>query len=791
MHELEKAAQPLARQGSLHSLLGPVMFAGDAFVTRDGQVGLLLSVNGLDVDCLNDEVLEEHRDSLQSALKTFDERFRIYQYFVKRKHPGLLAPISSGPVVSQEAIDDRIEFLNSQTLYTTSIYFAVLLDPSGKDEPTGKRPELFYLMPSKITSALVGKAKAALHELRIACESFATQMAKVCSMRILSKPEAFRFLSRLINLDPTVADYFTLQSDFGVDVALIQSEVDLHPDGLTQSGYQLALLTMRKEPLDSADAARALQALPCEFILCTEYKRVPDSGGLAFIKSTREHRANNITPSSLVSVLTNWFQPDRKPTAKDQVIDPSALESVNRLGAVQVSLQNDGNYLGRFSLRLCLFSKDRKELDSAIAKALETFGPKEGKLFQERWGAFSTWLSLIPGNHRATVPSQWLWMQNGTYADFGQIFAPGGGNVINPHLKAPALTVATTRLETPCHLSLHTGGVGHAIGIGETRSGKSFLLNHLIDSSQQYADTHTCIWDIGGSYRQLTEVYGGSYIEMSADRHPFTINPFSLDPTNENLNFLSNFVQALYGPAFKDGQKDCLYDSIVKLYDLPRSDRRLSTLAKIVPLDLRPGLKRWIAGGQYESWFDHVHDNVTLTRFQTYDFRGMKKLPDVVQPLMMYLMRRFRQLEDEPSLAHALKLLVVDEAWTFLTTAQSRGEIVDAIKTGAKNNLQVVIGTQSVEDLEASGLTAQIEDNCPTQLLLAVKKSTVPRIQRMFALSTKEAEALGKLQAQRDVLVKQREHSQVLRFRHSAEAQARYKYSPKGTTQSKEISLSA
>ncbi len=787
MHKLEQTAQPLARQGSLHSLLAPVLFAGDCFLTRDGQIGLVLSVSGVDVDCKNDEVLEEHRDRLQSALKTFDERFRVYQYFIKRKHSGLVAPISSGPDVCQESIDERIEFLNSQTLYSTSIYFVVLLDPNTKDKPAGLHPELFYWMPSKITAALVDQAKAAMHELRIACESFAKQMENVCPMRILAKPEAFRFLSRLVNLDPMVADYFTLQSDFGVDVALAQSEVDLHPAGLSQNGYELALLTMRKEPLDSADAARALQSLPCEFILCTEFKRVSDRAALSYVKSTREYRANNLTPSGIVSVVSNWFQPNRKHNAKDEVIDPSALESVNRLGAVQVSLQNDGNYLGRFGLRLCLFSKDRKELDSAVSKALETFGPKEGKLFRERWGAFSTWLSLIPGNHRATVPAQWLWMQNTTYADFGQIFGPNSGNGLNPHLKAAALTVATTGLETPCSLNLHVGAVGHAIVIGATDSGKSFLLNHLVDRYQQYPGTHTCIWDVGGSYRQLTEIYGGSYIEMSADRQPFTINPFSLDLTNDNLNFLSHFVQALLGTALDAGHKVSLFDSIVKLYDLAPGERRLSTLKKILPQDLAPGLKRWIAGGQYAAWFDHVADNVTLARFQTYDFRGMKKLPDVVQPLMMYLIRRFRQLEDDASLTHALKLLVVDEAWTFLTTDQARGEIIDAVKTGRKNNLMVILATQSVEDLEASGIVAQLEDNCPTQLLLAVKQSTVPRVQRMFALSNKEAEMLGKLTAQRDVLVKQREHSHVLRFRHSAAAQARYRYTPKGTTTTKEL----
>jgi len=49
----------------------------------------------------------------------------------------------------------------------------------------------------------------------------------------------------------------------------------------------------------------------------------------------------------------------------------------------------------------------------------------------------------------------------------------------------------------------------------------------------------------------------------------------------------------------------------------------------------------------------------------------------------------------------------------------------------------------------------------------------------MFALTEKEAEVLGSLQAKRDVLLKQTGRpSMKLRFEHSAKALDRYRYQP-------------
>ena len=57
-----------------------------------------------------------------------------------------------------------------------------------------------------------------------------------------------------------------------------------------------------------------------------------------------------------------------------------------------------------------------------------------------------------------------------------------------------------------------------------TGSGKSFLCNFLLTHGQKYAP-RTFIFDLGGSYRMLTQLFGGSYLQVGIERRTFTINP--------------------------------------------------------------------------------------------------------------------------------------------------------------------------------------------------------------------------------------------------------------------------
>ena len=69
-------------------------------------------------------------------------------------------------------------------------------------------------------------------------------------------------------------------------------------------------------------------------------------------------------------------------------------------------------------------------------------------------------------------------------------------------------------------------------------------IDHSPGAAQKY-DPLTFIFDLGGSYETLTRVFGGTYLNVGLKNPGFTINPFSLDPTHENLNFLYLFLRVL------------------------------------------------------------------------------------------------------------------------------------------------------------------------------------------------------------------------------------------------------
>jgi len=99
--------------------------------------------------------------------------------------------------------------------------------------------------------------------------------------------------------------------------------------------------------------------------------------------------------------------------------------------------------------------------------------------------------------------------------------------------------VLETNDATPFYFYLHEGDGLGALLFGAPGAGKSVLANLFIDHSQKDSP-HTFILDLGGSYRQITQKHGGSYLHMQFGEgtQSFRINPFVLPGTADNLQFL-------------------------------------------------------------------------------------------------------------------------------------------------------------------------------------------------------------------------------------------------------------
>ena len=267
------------------------------------------------------------------------------------------------------------------------------------------------------------------------------------------------------------------------------------------------------------------------------------------------------------------------------------------------------------------------------------FTSADGTLFSETYNQLNAYFAIVPGNYRHNLRK--LFLLNSNYADISFLFTVHPGQTCNPHLDREYLAVLETDNATPYYLNLHEREVAHTLILGATGSGKSFLCNFLLQNAQKYKPL-TYIFDIGGSFQSLTHIFRGSYLNVGQESRDFTINPFSLEPTRENQQFLFSLFRVLiegdrYRLDFKEERQ--LYSGIERMYMLDREQRTVSNFAEIIG-ELKERLHKWTRAGQYGFVFDNVRDTLTFSRFQTFNFHGWNDAPAVLEPLLFYVLHR-------------------------------------------------------------------------------------------------------------------------------------------------------
>src|SRR5690349_25013483 len=86
-----RSPNPLQDAGACANEIALLRFIDNTiFETKLGDLGILLSLSGIDPDCRTGEALHAFTRRYESAMRLFDDRFRIYSYLVK--HSGALPP---------------------------------------------------------------------------------------------------------------------------------------------------------------------------------------------------------------------------------------------------------------------------------------------------------------------------------------------------------------------------------------------------------------------------------------------------------------------------------------------------------------------------------------------------------------------------------------------------------------------------------------------------------------------------------------------------------------------------
>jgi type IV secretion/conjugal transfer VirB4 family ATPase len=769
MTKVSRILKDFQRSGAVNALVGIHAAVDDrTFLTKAGHLVMMLGIEGVDYECLDSAQLDQIARGFERSLRACGEDVRLYQYLIKRDHAAVPVSRYDNPVV-QQAIAARTAYLREKAheLYSLDISFALVYegwrqgrDLRGRFNDYLRSPVRTVrqaLSPKATRSHLEEELAQAREALANAVMNFVAQMPDAIGVRVLDTQQAYRFLRGLVNYAPHKIEGVRLTHDRYVDFWMCDSALECHSDHLRLDDSYVQVLTLKAPPSQTfAHLLRGLQEIGCNIVIASEWKREETFKIRRLIQTKRRHFFN-----AKHSILS-YFPGSNPATPQDRLVDDSAVAHVADLGACLEELEVNGRHFGQFSMTIVLHHDDRSIVKQAAAECFKVFAAHDAQLTEERYNQLNAWAAVVPGNSAYNLRRVWLTDTN--CADLSFLFTLRTGDTQNPHLGAEYLAVLETNHKTPYFLNLHYQDIAHSMILGATGSGKSFFLQFLLTHLQKYCP-FTFIFDLGGSYENLTRHFEGAYLPVGLNHGRFTINPFSLSPDAENLQFLFSFVKVLVeSNAYRMTNEDerDLYAQVENLYEIDREQRRLLTLANMLNRRLRQSLEKWVEGGPFASVFDNVDDTLTFSRMQAFDFEGMDRVPEVLEPLLFYVLHRANASIYDPAQATTLKVFVMDEAWRFLRHPTIQRYILEALKTWRKKNGAMILATQSSDDLLRSELLNVVVESCATKMFLANPDMDKKLYRGIFHLNETEADLIAGLIPKQQILVKRPDMAKVV-----------------------------
>ena len=714
-----------AKAGAACSIVPISRFVSpNIFALKGGGYGCLFSLTGIDEEGLTDQELDARMRSIEGALRGLPEGSCLYQYTRVMSGFDLPRQQKYANPITQVFADDRLAFLErSAGFRRIDLHWCLTLEPS--------KVKAFERKPQE-NAADTSRMLADLQKTATILEG---HLGGSLGLRLLDKNDAFQFFSYLFNLEEW-AGHDQLRGDTGVDRQIVKNPVAWHSDYLRVGKRHVQMFSLKTTPEASRPCLfSGLLTLDCDSVLCSAWR----------VKSTSAARSEIDAQEKFISffkvgVLTRVMSGRDTASLETGAGAKAANTNVDDLSEVIRSL--DKKAQGEYSLRLLLAARSAEQLRDTIPAVHRIFVNARAQVMEETLGNLSAFYAMFPGNHKFNVFP--LWLSEDHHARLSSVFAPHLGHPHSEDLDSEYLNILETRTRTPFFQDVYVDGVRVMLIIGPTGTGKSVHGNQLISLEQKYGG-FTYIFDIGGSYESVVELYGGKVDRVGKDGP--NVNPFALEPTESNIKFLYSFVKLLLtngGAELEPEDDDVIHKAVQDMYLLDPANRRLSNL--FLPKKLDRYLSKWIGKGVYHAIFDNVDDSLSLSRLQCFDFQGVnnEQYADLIEPLMVWLLRRINDVLYNPVNLGVPKHILIEEIFSSMKNRQLLEGALGSIKTVRKNLGGVTMIGQSADDLGENA--DSIVNSCTSFLFLKDATFNRKRYAELFKMNEQQIALFESLQ---------------------------------------------
>ncbi|WP_420236307.1 VirB4 family type IV secretion system protein [Telmatobacter bradus] len=747
-----------AKAGAACSIVPIARFINDRiFTLKGGGYGCLFSMAGVDEEGLTDQEIEAEIRSIEGALRGLPEGACLYQY--TRVMSGFDLPRQEHytNTVTQVLVDDRLAFLAKTAGFRRiDLHWCLTLEPP-KAAAFARKPKEH-----------VSDATRMLADLEKTATLLEGHLGASLGLKLLAKNDTYQFFSYLFNLEEW-ASMDTLRTNDGVDQQIVKNPVAWHSDHLTIGRRYVQMFSLTTTPEASRPCLfSGLMALDCDSILCSTWRP----------KSTTAARSEIDAQEKFISffkvgVLTRVMSGHDTASLETGAGARAANTQVDDLGEVIRSL--DKKAQGEYSLRFLVAARSVDELRGLAPAVHRVFVDARTQVMEETLGNLSTFYAMFPGNGKFNVFPMWLAEDH--HARLSSVFAPNLGHPYSEDLDNEYLNVFETRTRTPFFQDAYVDGVRVMLILGPTGTGKSVNGNIAIAHEQKYGG-FTYIFDIGGSYESVVELYGGRVDRIGKDGP--RVNPFVLEPTESNVTFLYSFVKLLLvngGAELEPEDDDVIHKAVRDMYLLDAENRRLSNL--FLPKKLDRYLSKWVGNGVYHAVFDNVEDSLSLSRLQCFDFQGVnnEQYADLIEPVMVWLLRRINDVLYNPDHLGVPKHILIEEIFSSMKNKQLLDGALASIKTVRKNLGGVTMIGQSAEDLGANA--DSIVNSCTSFLFLKDATFNRKRYAELFKMNEQQLALFESLQDREGLYMRRDGLTKVIKLNLDSRSYAIFSTKPK------------
>ena len=433
-------------------------------------------------------------------------------------------------------------------------------------------------------------------------------------------------------------------------------------------------------------------------------------------------------------------------------------DAANKAADADAALQELGGDLaayGYMTTTVTVWDKDLETAKNKISMIRDVIQSKGFTVKEESFNSKETWLGSLPGHVFANIRRPLLHTLN--LAHIMPVSATWAGDHVNTHLLercgcGTTHIVCETVGQTPFHLNLNVGDVGHTLILGPTGAGKSTFLCLLEMQFLKYPNAQVIIFDKDRSARAATLGVGGSIFEPGNENAPVAFQPLAdVDQEGERIwatEFVLNLLQAQNFQSSPAIKKE-VQAAIENLATLSKEQRTLTVFCSLVQdVDIRNALRPYTLEGTYGQIFDADHETLKTSFWTMLEMNSLMNMgEEAIIPGLDYLFHRVEQRFDgRPT------MLVLDEAWLFLAHPVFVARMKNWLKTLRKKNVYVVFATQEVADAIDSPIMPTILSACQTKIFLPDEEALTPAMTRAykdFGLSEAEINILAYAQKKR------------------------------------------